>query len=165
MPAGLANVAPVFATKIPLLKDLGQPLDFGKHFRGKRILGDNKTWRGLLLGIFVGSLTAYVQYRLWPNAGLDIDPNTAWAIGGLMGLGALLGDGLESFFKRQSKIAPGESWFPFDQLDYVFGGLAVLSLVTILSLKDWLMVIIVWFVVHLVSVYVGFLLNVRDKPI
>ena len=50
LPAGLANAAPVFASRIPKSEKLALPLDFGKSFRGKRIFGENKTFRGLLAG-------------------------------------------------------------------------------------------------------------------
>ena len=50
LPAGAANAAPVWANKIRWLKDWQAPLDFGKTFRGKRLFGQNKTWRGLFFG-------------------------------------------------------------------------------------------------------------------
>jgi len=36
--AGLANMAPVFAGKWQILKSLDKPADFGKSWRGKRLL-------------------------------------------------------------------------------------------------------------------------------
>ena len=41
LPAGIANVAPIFAAKWRLLESLNKPLDFGQTFRGKRIFGYN----------------------------------------------------------------------------------------------------------------------------
>ena len=32
----------------------GKPIDFGRLWRGKRILGDGKTWTGLIGGISAG---------------------------------------------------------------------------------------------------------------
>jgi len=35
--------------------------------------------------------------------------------------GALLGDIVESFFKRRKGIERGKDWIPFDQLDFIIG--------------------------------------------
>jgi len=43
--------------------------------------------------------------------------------------GALLGDIVESFFKRRMGKERGEDWIPFDQLDFVVGAL-LLSFIT-----------------------------------
>ena len=61
LPAGVANMAPVFADKIPALRNWTLPLDFGHKFHGKRIFGDNKTWRGLLLGIVLSTVVLGLQ--------------------------------------------------------------------------------------------------------
>ncbi len=45
LPAYVANMMPVFARKIPIL---GSPIDMGKRYRGFRLLGKKKTWRGLI---------------------------------------------------------------------------------------------------------------------
>lgn len=173
LPAGLANGSPVAASRIPFLRDLKAPMDFGRHYRDRRIFGDNKTWRGLLFGILVAILTVWLQQFLYQNYGwaqsmsgnLDYSTlPTVW-LGFLFGAGALLGDAIESFFKRRSGVASGKSWFPFDQLDYIVGGLLLSSLVIPFSLKQYIVIIIVWFAMHVFSVYVGFLLKLRDEPI
>ena len=45
LPAGIANAAPVFANKIPIVKNWQAPLDMGITWRGQPLLGKNKTWR------------------------------------------------------------------------------------------------------------------------
>jgi CDP-diglyceride synthetase len=48
LPAYIANAS-------ALLVGGGKPIDFGKNWKdGKRILGDGKTWSGLITGAFVG---------------------------------------------------------------------------------------------------------------
>ncbi len=166
--AGIANGVPVILARLPLLRDWKIPLDCGKKYRGKRWLGDNKTWRGLLGGSLLGGLTALLQYAFnfkLPGFQLVTSPGLAFAIGFLMGFGALIGDAIESFFKRQRDIGPGNAWFPFDQLDYIFGGLLMSYP---LAKPSWLLmltVVIAWFGVHLFSVYAGYLTGLRDKPI
>jgi hypothetical protein len=57
----MANVVPIFAVKIPGLSKLNAPMDCGLKFRGKRILGDHKTWRGLVCGLIFSTLTLWLQ--------------------------------------------------------------------------------------------------------
>lgn len=172
LPAGLANGAPVLASKLPFLKKFKTPIDYGAHYRGKRILGNNKTWRGLLAGILTAIITVVIQvyiYNHWSFVRdislIDYSSLNPWLLGFLLGFGALFGDAAESFIKRQVDVASGESWFPFDQLDYVVGGLFFSSLVVSLSFRYYVLIAIVWFCLHLLSVYGGYLIGWRDKPI
>lgn len=173
LPAGLANTAPVFAAKIPGLRNWDLPLDFGRKYRGQRIFGANKTWRGLLLGIVVATVTLWLQVWAFNNFGWaqDIAININYFIlpvhvlGPLFAIGALGGDAIESFFKRQRGIKPGKSWFPFDQLDYIIGGLLTSFLVIELTLEEYLAVIAVWFCLHLLAVYIGYMLGIREAKI
>lgn len=162
LPAGLANMAPVLACRVPLLRSWNTPIDFGTTLRGKRLFGANKTWRGLIMGTFVGALSAVIIGSLYPNS---VGQAPLYIIGGLLGFGALAGDALESMVKRQLNIDPGSSWFPFDQLDYIIGGLLAVSLV--ISVPTWVVITIfaVYFVMHIVVSYLAFKLGYKDKPI
>lgn len=82
-----------------------------------------------------------------------------------MGFGALAGDAIESFFKRQSGIAAGNSWFPFDQTDYIVGGLAMSLFVSAWDTKLFLVVIFEYFGLHLFTSYLAFKMKLKDKPI
>lgn len=132
VPAYLANMSPVLAQG--WFPHLAMPIDGGCSFRGKRILGDHKTWRGVLAGIVVG-LGAYELQRLLHAAGFAAglalpeyadDPVLP---GLLMGLGTGVGDAVKSFFKRRIGIAPGASWPVFDQLDFLAGAFLFVSAV------------------------------------
>lgn len=172
LPAGLANASPVFFNKIPYFNRWGTPLDFGKKYRGKRVFGDNKKLRGLVGGIIIASLTVAVQYYLHKNSAsvrslIPYDYCNAkilW-LGPLLGFGALMGDAVESFFKRRAHKKPGERWFPFDQLDYIVGGLLLSLMVVRLTAVQYLFIVTMWFVMHLVASYTGYLLKLKDKPI
>ena len=172
LPAAFANASPVFAAIIPGLKKLDQPIDFGKTFRGKRLLGKNKTIRGVLIGTIVGALTGLVQFLLYSNLnwfdsivrGIDYSDPIVIALGGSMGFGALFGDAVESFFKRQLSIQSGKSWFPFDQIDYVIGGIIFSLPFVVLSWREYLAIILVWTLLHPVVTFVGWLLKIRDDP-
>ncbi len=112
LPAAAANMAPVFAQHWSLLPALNIPVDFGLTWRGNRLLGDNKTVRGFVVGGVTGLLVGALRGAAWQGAAV--------------GLGALAGDAFFSFFKRQLNMAPGTSWKPFDQIDFVVGALAAL---------------------------------------
>lgn len=127
LPAYIANAS-------ALLVGGGTPIDFGKKWKdGKRILGDGKTWRGLISGAFVGITAGFglSVVAIYAN-------NSDFAFLGLSDFGrfplmipiiasicfgALLGDVSESFFKRRLGRNRGEDWIPFDQLDFIVGGL------------------------------------------
>lgn len=173
LPAGLANAAPVFANKIPILNKWSTPLDFGLKFRGKRIFGDNKTWRGLFFGIFIATVTLGIQVWAFNKFGWaeDVAINInyfilpVYVLGPLFAIGALGGDALESFFKRQRGIPSGKSWFPFDQLDYIIGGLFASFFVIQLTMKEYLAVILVWFCLHVIFTFIGYTVGLRDAKI
>ena len=86
-------------------------------------------------------------------------------IGGLLGFGALLGDAIESFFKRQYGVPSGDPWFPLDQIDYIFGGAIMVMPVVVLTPLGYLMLFVVWFGMHLLVAYIAYLLGLKDKPI
>src|SRR5260221_11641112 len=70
LPAGIANVVPVFASKLPILRGYCYPMDLNKSFSGKRILGDNKTIRGFISGILIGIIISTLQYNLYKSSTL-----------------------------------------------------------------------------------------------
>lgn len=171
LPAGLANASPVLANRIPLLNRWSTPVDFGKTFRGKRILGNNKSWRGVLFGAVIGSLTAVIVHNYQPyllNGSLLME-SMPWfgpsLLGFVMGFGALLGDSVESFFKRRLGIKPGNSWFPFDQTDYIIGGLLLILPLVELSWSLVGLILVIYFCLHLIVSYIGYLLGLKDKPL
>lgn len=174
LPAGIANMTPVIVAKIPGIRRFSQPIDFGRSFRGKRILGDHKTWRGLLLGTLAGSLVMVPQYASF--YGFILPENLpAWQVrlhqinpiilGALLGFGALAGDMTESFIKRQFDIPSGKSWFPWDQIDYILGAILLSALYIQLPWGIYLTTAIVYFALHLGTSYLGYLLGFKSDPI
>lgn len=166
LPAGMANMSPVFANRMPVLRKWDAPLDMGRSFRGKRLLGANKRWRGLVFGTLVGMLTAIIEFVLITR--FLVSPTSLFVIGlagALMGFGALLGDAVESFFKRQAGVKPGHSWFPFDQIDYIIGGLLLSYPIIGWPLDLALTVFVLYFGLHLLASYIGYLIGLKEKPI
>lgn len=171
LPAGVANMMPVLANKIPILNQFKTPLDFGSSWHGKRIFGNNKTWRGVLFGSFVAGLTAVVVHIFVPSLYTYVSPNipitnlNVFLIGVVLGFGALLGDTVESFFKRRNGVKAGESWFPFDQIDYILGGLLLVSLLVRLSPLQSGVIFVLYFGLHLLTAYLGYKFGLKDQPI
>ena len=87
---------------------------------GERILGDNKTFRGFLGGLAVGTLVGVLMSY--------ISSRDLLAIAVPASLGALLGDLVGAFIKRRLKIPPGGSLPVVDQLDFVVGAVLCASL-------------------------------------
>jgi CDP-2,3-bis-(O-geranylgeranyl)-sn-glycerol synthase len=162
LPAGVANAAPVITNKIPGIKSWNTPIDFGYAWKGTRILGDNKRWRGVVSGTILGGCTAVLVSKLNANTVVTIAP--FWA-GAILGFGALAGDAVESFIKRRIGVKPGDAWFPFDQTDYIIG--ALVAIYPFVQLPVWVIctVFIVYFGLHLITAYIGYLLGLKDKPI
>jgi CDP-2,3-bis-(O-geranylgeranyl)-sn-glycerol synthase len=115
------------------------PLDAGRTFRGRRLLGDNKTARGFVvmvpatgLAFLALALIGSGMTGLWPLA-----PAHYLALGLLAGTGCMLGELPNSFVKRQLQIPPGSPagtpvqrliFFIVDRLDSTLGVLAALTL-------------------------------------
>ena len=172
-PAGVANLTPVLIYKLPGLRDWKTPLDFGHQFRGHRLSGDNKTWRGVIGGMIIGTLALWLQVTLFKHSAwivsvsrpLDYSSLPILRLGLLMSFGALAGDAAKSFFKRQFAVPSGHSWFPFDQLDYIIGGLIFSAMIVRLSVAFYVWVVLDYFVLHLLFSYIGYVLKLKDRPI
>ena len=172
LPAGVANMTPIFVAKLPILRKWSYPLDCYKTYRGKRILGDHKTVRGMISGLIAGIVIAWLQryfythmpmiQTLIPRNYASIDPVI---LGILAGLGALTGDAIKSFFKRRRGIPSGESWFPFDQLDYVIGGTLFMALYFPLTVIAYILLYFMWFLMHPLSTWIGYELKLKKSPL
>ncbi|MDQ3158609.1 MAG: CDP-archaeol synthase [bacterium] len=162
LPAGVSNMMPVVAAKAPVIKNWDWPIST-KHF------GKNKTYRGIILGTLVAMLLVLVQYKLTPEFYENLIPGISAIkvalIGALLGFGALFGDIVESYFKRLRGTAPGESWLPFDQIDYVLGAIIFSLPVVQLTLLEYALIISIFFGLHIIIVYVFYKLGIRERPI
>ena len=108
--AGLVHLAVMKLDLWPRLRRM--PIDGGLTFRGKRLFGDNKTWRGAVVTIGTTMLAAWgveqVHACCWPLPTLvpfAEDHPLLWGL--LLGTGYILGELPNSFAKRQLGISPG----------------------------------------------------------
>jgi CDP-2,3-bis-(O-geranylgeranyl)-sn-glycerol synthase len=172
VPAGVANIGAFFSGKIPFIKQFKTPVDMGLKFRKKRLLGDNKTVRGFICGIVLSILAVYLQLYLYQHisfikSSMLFNYNTINPIifGALSGFGALFGDSVKSYFKRQLNIPPGGSWFPFDQVDYIFGGIFFISFYVRLGYLEYIALFLMWFLLHPLTTLIGYLLKLKESPL
>jgi CDP-diglyceride synthetase len=159
-----------------LLKGLKRPLDGGRSIGGRRIFGDNKTWRGALcitLGVVLATLVLW-QWDWWLGQLPDeVRAASPLLVGLLIGLGTVLGELPNSFLKRRLDIAPGTRRHTpggvalaiLDQGDLVLG-------IWILLMPVWVMP--VWLVVvafaaisaiHAVINVIGYAVGARTAPV
>jgi len=172
-PSILANIAPILAARVPILEPYDQPLDFGKTFRGKRVFGSHKTWRGLAAGIVTATFLFWLQqlaveHYAWAanfTRQIDYAHLPTLILGPLFAIGALGGDAIESFFKRQHGIPPGGGWFPWDQVDSVLGTILVVLPFIVLTAWQYVLIVAMMPVLHIVFTYVGHLVGLREDPI
>ena len=172
LPAGEANMAPILIKKVPIFDFLDIPIDGGKTFRGKRVFGDHKTVRGFVIGFVAALLTLLVQKYCYTNfdwarniSYVDYSTINIW-LGALgFGFGALVGDAVKSFFKRQRNHPPGTAWVPFDQIDYVIGGLIGSLLIIQLQPLEYFIIFVLWFGLHPLATWVGYKLSLKKSPL
>lgn len=169
LPAGIANMMATIS--IFIFPKWNYPIDCKKEFRGKRVFGNNKTWRGLIIGTLSAGLIFLLQRFLFSfyshvqDISLMNYQNTSWLLGCLMGFGALFGDAVKSFFKRQADIPPGKSWFPFDQVDWVIGAILVIFIFVKLSLSIIVVALILGLIIHLITKIIGYIFKINKSPI
>ena len=110
----VTNVAPWAAGKLFGAR-LNLPLDFGTTLGdGSRVLGEHKTWRGLVAGVLACALAAQLL-------------GCGFALGLAFGSLSLAADTVSSFAKRRLSVAPGHEFPILDQLPEALLPLIVLS--------------------------------------
>jgi hypothetical protein len=172
LPVVGAPLLHVWVLRGDLLRGLKRPLDFGLRLRGRRLLGDNKTWRGALL-MCSGVLLATLLLSLWPwwwdrlPSGIRDAGPLLYAF--LLGLGVVAGELPNSFLKRQLDVAPGaqrSSWSGraltvLDQGDLVLGIWVCLLPIHALSVAEALLAFVVVSAIHFGVNLVGFAVGAR----
>lgn len=146
----------------------GTPVDFGKNWKdGRRILGDGKTFRGLIGGTACGIIVGLVQMNV----------PSQWSLGSFtlttiitLSFGALLGDMVKSFFKRRSGFERGAKLPLVDQLDFVAGAWVLTYLFDPVWFSDnftfWIIitVLILTPLLHRLTNIIGYYLKLKKEP-
>ncbi|MDR1405077.1 MAG: CDP-2,3-bis-(O-geranylgeranyl)-sn-glycerol synthase [Candidatus Methanoplasma sp.] len=157
----------------------GTKVDFGRSWRGKRIFGDGKTWRGLFGGIFAGVAAGLIMI----GAASIWDPGNYWGFGPFwsnvgilfcLSSGAILGDLTGAFIKRRLGMERGQKAPVLDQYDFVFGAF----LVTAVFFPHWVystyaegwhlaslvFILVLMFAIHRGVNIIGYRLGFKKEP-
>ncbi|MDP3733687.1 MAG: CDP-archaeol synthase [Nanoarchaeota archaeon] len=157
LPASLANISPVLARFLPM----------GATPISEKYFGSNKTWKGIIAATLTGGLVFWIQKALYLNGFTELAiidyADFSIAVGFLLGFGAIFGDLVKSYYKRKAKIKPGKSWLPWDQLDFVLGGLLFSFLVYVPPVEVAVTIVVVSPFLHVLINYIGYLLKVNKE--
>lgn len=167
--AALWGIIPAyFANSSAVLWGGGLPIDLGRSMPdGKRVLGDGKTYRGLLGGGFTGVVIALLMNQVAPVLGMPTVPLLA-ALG--LGFGALLGDISASFLKRRVGLTRGGMAPGLDQLDFLAGALILTWVLApawfgaVYDLSGILLVVLVTPVVHVSVNLFAYKVGLKEEP-
>jgi len=168
LPAYIANALPVVSNHFDLLKNLAVPIDRGIMLNDKPLFGHSKTIRGFIFGVSGAVLIGLIQFFLRNiesihNISLiDYNLGTSLALGFLLGFGALLGDLIESFFKRRFSISSGSSWIIADQVDYVIGALILASPMIVLNTNYIIAIFILSGILAITSNIIAYFIGMKD---
>ena len=176
VPAVIAGSAHMAVVRLDLWPWLAHPLDGGRSWRGRRIFGDNKTWRGVISMILFSIVGCYalaalvaVDPALAPYNLLDFATYGPPFYGLLYGLGYSLFELPNSFLKRQREIRPGQKGtltnVLLDQADSVFGCLLLLYPFSRMSLTFVLAGVVAFTGLHMAMNYLLFTLKLRSEPL
>ncbi len=155
-PAFVANAMPVIIKNVPMLSGLKHPI-YVKWF------GKNKTWRGLLSGVAFAVLVAWLQFfyaPLWYP--FELSEQDALLIGLLLGLGALVGDMVESVIKRSIGVSPGGALPFFDGVDYMVGAIIFLAPFYLPGILEIIVLILIAPALSLLANTISYFLGWKD---
>jgi hypothetical protein len=163
--------------KFNWLSFLYHPIDRGRLFRGRRILGANKTWRGIVavsIGTAIGFAMQSMLFHRFSSIRaielFDYSLPKAFFVGLALGAASMLSELPNSFVKRQMEIAPGsaaEGWksilfYAFDQVDFLFGAWLVLAAIIPVTFERILLSFAFLFISHQALTSIGYLLGMRS---
>lgn len=169
MPVIFAGIFNMVWVKLPFFQFMNKPIDQKCMFiDGKRLLGDNKTWKGFLgmivLGMFStllwGLLCDTSPYLNLHNYLYRNHQNTViynLNIGFFLGLAYALFELPNSFMKRRLDIVPGKRgtgkksiFVLIDQADSLFGCVLVIAFVYQMSLAFYFFYVFIGALTHII---------------
>ncbi|QGR18789.1 CDP-2,3-bis-(O-geranylgeranyl)-sn-glycerol synthase [Stygiolobus azoricus] len=156
---GIVYYLPALAANgsAPFVKN-GTPIDFRKKLNdGRRILGDGKTFEGLLLAVTFGTTVGAIISRFLGNEWIFI--------AFFESLAAMIGDMIGAFIKRRLGMERGQRAPLLDQLDFfVFSTLALVLMHVKIQIVQILFIGILVIFLHLFTNYVAFRLKIKSVP-
>lgn len=165
--------------KSKLLDILKKPIDNNKNFSdGKRIFGDNKTYKGFIGMIFIGGITQVIWYVLIKDTNLfqyyllkeyNIYINLIFGL--IEGFIYMISELPNSFIKRRLDIIPGKLgngtkgfiFFVFDQIDSLLGVISLLVILMPMSIEQYIFYVCCGGITHVIVNNILFLLGLRKN--
>ena len=134
------------ANSVAVLTGGKYPIDQGKiSSDGNRILGDGKTWSGLLGGTLGGIIFGMLldtgdsrmalEHLTSEEYGKSLWGNNPILVFFLLSFGALFGDMIASFYKRRQNLQRGDKFALLDMYDFIIMSLLLCSIFQ----RDWLL--------------------------
>jgi len=149
----------------------GAPIDGKRSWRdGRRIFGDGKTWRGLILGIASGFIVGLILIFLQSESGWDFLPVLTVTSVFLLATGALLGDLVKSFFKRRLGKNSGDPWLIADQYDLVAGAFLLTIIfdyswfVSVMTVPIFIIILVITPLLHRGTNIIGYITGIKKVP-
>jgi len=174
-PLLVASLLSAVVLRFELWRPLRRPIDGGRTFRGRRVFGDSKTWRGVVVAV-VGCLAAVavqagIGDRIGALAIVDYREVPAVPFAIALGAGAMLGELPNSFTKRQLGIAPSKTttgplaivFYVWDQVDLLFGAWPLIAIWVPVTLDVVLASFVLALVIHPTVSLIGFLVGARTS--
>ncbi|MGD6810192.1 MAG: CDP-2,3-bis-(O-geranylgeranyl)-sn-glycerol synthase [Candidatus Bathyarchaeia archaeon] len=144
------------ANGTPVLAGGGTKIDFGKNFvDGKRLFGNNKTFRGFFFGWGAGLVVGLIEWYF-----LGLPPLVAV----LTPLGGLLGDLAGAFLKRRLDIPPGGMLPVVDQIDFVVGAILISLPFSLISWEVAVTTLLITPPIHLFTNFCAYKLKLKKHP-
>jgi len=174
-PVIFAAIFHMVVVKKGWFKFLTYPLDHFKTYHKKRIFGVNKTYRGLVVMLIASLFFSYLyflliqQYQWLQQYNLLYISNFSFVFYGfLFGIGYIVGELPNSFYKRQIDVKAGKSnsilMIIMDQLDSVFVIMMLLVAFSNFSWKHFLFGIFFYGFIHIIINYILYLIGLRKEP-
>ena len=179
----IAGIVNSIWCKTKYMKVLQAPMDKGKNFiDGKRIFGDNKTWKGFIGYIILNIVFTVIWGGICSVSGLEAhnmfyetvqnNPLNNVLIGFLLGFAYALFELPNSFIKRRLDIVPGKSisgflkvfFVFFDQADSIFGCVLVVCIYAAMSVRFYFVYVLVGAVTHILINMLLYCLKLRKNP-
>jgi CDP-diglyceride synthetase len=185
LPVVIAGILNMIFVKSQFLNILLEPLDNGLNLRdGKRVFGDNKTWKGFFGMIFLTAITMAVfqglaikftcmnNFFLFPYKQWQF-PFEGLIYGMILGFGYVFAELPNSFIKRRIGIDPGTNttgvkgllFILVDQADSVIGCLIFMQFFYPTSLVETITLVVLATIIHLLTNFALFKIGLKNQPV
>lgn len=179
MPLILSGIMNMIFTKTTLYNKYKIPIDRNKTFRGKRILGDNKTVIGLISMTVFCCISQVIWGMICSAINLDGYNETYTVftnnitfnsiVGALYGFVYMISELPNSFIKRQLDIESGKTaeglkgiiFFIVDQIDSLIGVMAILCIIAKLPFLRYIEYIVLGGLTHIIINLTLYKLHIR----